>query len=88
MTDAPHPLTPIEGLLKERIGLDAGAVGAGTIARAVLERQVAVGATDLGNYWNVLHAVPDELQALIEAVVVPETWFFRHREALLAMTME
>lgn len=85
MTDAPHPLTPIEGLLKERIGLDAGAVGAGTIARAVLERQVAVGATDLGNYWNVLHAVPDELQALIEAVVVPETWFFRHREALLAM---
>lgn len=85
MTDAPHPLTPIEVLLKERIGLDAGAVGTGTIARAVLERQIAVGATDLGNYWNVLHAVPDELQALIEAVVVPETWFFRHREALLAM---
>ncbi|WP_454757988.1 CheR family methyltransferase [Cupriavidus campinensis] len=85
MTDAPHPLTPIEVLLKERIGLDAGAIGAGTIARAVLERQIAVGAADLGNYWNVLHAVPDELQALIEAVVVPETWFFRHREALLAM---
>lgn len=85
MTDAPHPITPIEALLKERIGLDAGAVGAGTIARAVLERQAAVGAADLGNYWNVLHAVPDELQALIEAVVVPETWFFRHREALLAM---
>jgi len=85
MTGAPHPLTPIEGLLKERIGLDAASVGAGMIARAVLERQVAVGATDIANYWNLLHAVPDELQALIEAVVVPETWFFRHREALLAM---
>lgn len=85
MTDAPHPLTPIEALLKERIGLDAGSVGTGMIARAVGERRMAAGAADLANYWNLLHAVPDELQALIEAVVVPETWFFRHREALLAM---
>lgn len=85
MTDHPHPTTPIEALLKERIGLDAASVGPAVIARAVEERRVAVGALDPAEYWNMLHAVPDELQALIEAVVVPETWFFRHREALLAL---
>ncbi|GMG93180.1 putative biofilm formation methyltransferase WspC [Cupriavidus sp. TKC] len=75
----------IEALLKERIGLDAASVGRGTIARAVEERRQALGADDPAAYWNLLHAVPDELQALIESVVVPETWFFRHREALLAL---
>ncbi|MCA3183763.1 MULTISPECIES: protein-glutamate O-methyltransferase CheR [unclassified Cupriavidus] len=85
MTDLPHPPTQIEALLKERIGLDAAAIGPAVIARAVEERRLAVGARDPGAYWNLLHAVPDELQALIEAVVVPETWFFRHREALLAL---
>lgn len=75
----------IESLLKSRIGLDAAAIGAGTIERAVRERVAAVQAADTGAYWNLLHAVPDEIQALIEAVVVPETWFFRHREALLAL---
>jgi len=86
MTDAPHPPTAIEALLKERIGLDAASVGAGVIARAVEERHHALGTNDLATYWNLLHAVPDELQALIEAVVVPETWFFRHHEALLALS--
>ncbi|ABF10839.1 chemotaxis protein methyltransferase WspC [Cupriavidus metallidurans] len=85
MTDAPHPSTLIEALLKERIGLDAASVGRGTIERAVEERRQAMGADDPATYWNLLHAVPDELQALIESVVVPETWFFRHREALLAL---
>jgi len=85
MTDAPHPTTAIEALLKERIGLDAASVGAGVIARAVDDRRQVLGANDPATYWNLLHAVPDELQALIEAVVVPETWFFRHREALLAL---
>ncbi|MBV8271565.1 MAG: chemotaxis protein CheW [Cupriavidus sp.] len=85
MTDAPHPPAAIEALLKERIGLDAASVGAGVIARAVEERRQALGTNDPATYWNLLHAVPDELQALIEAVVVPETWFFRHHEALLAL---
>jgi len=78
-------LSPIEALLKERIGLDAAAIGPTVIARAVEERRLAVGAHDATAYWNTLHATRDELQALIEAVVVPETWFFRHREALLAL---
>ena len=35
--------------------------------------------------WERVRASPTELQALIEAVVVPETWFFRDREAFAAL---
>jgi chemotaxis protein methyltransferase WspC len=75
----------IEALLKARIGLDAGAIGSGAVARAVRERQQARQAPDTEAYWHLLQGTADEFQALIEAVVVPETWFFRHREALLAL---
>lgn len=81
MTTASH----IEALLKERIGLDAATVGPGMIERALRERLAAAAVPDHHTYWNLLHSHPDELQSLIEAVVVPETWFFRHREALLAL---
>ncbi|MDW3688006.1 CheR family methyltransferase [Cupriavidus sp. CV2] len=81
MTTAAH----FEALLKERIGLDAATVGPGMIERALRERLVAAAVPDHHAYWNLLHSHPDELQSLIEAVVVPETWFFRHREALLAL---
>ena len=81
MTTASH----IEALLKERIGLDAATVGPGMIERALRERLAAAAVPDHHAYWNLLHSHPDELQSLIEAVVVPETWFFRHREALLAL---
>lgn len=36
-------------------------------------------------YWLRLCASDDEVQLLIEAVVVPETWFFRDREAFVAL---
>jgi chemotaxis protein methyltransferase WspC len=37
------------------------------------------------DYWERLHAADDELQELIEAVVVPETWFFRDQDAFAAL---
>lgn len=77
--------THIEALLKARIGLDARSIGPGALERALRERQAALQAHDVAAYWNLLHSHADEFQALIEAVVVPETWFFRHREALLAL---
>ncbi|WP_042289737.1 CheR family methyltransferase [Paraburkholderia mimosarum] len=36
-------------------------------------------------YWERLMAVPAERQALIDSLVVPETWFFREREAFAAL---
>ncbi|MEO7201224.1 MAG: CheR family methyltransferase [Candidatus Tumulicola sp.] len=36
-------------------------------------------------YWQLLNGASDERQALIETLVVPETWFFRDREAFVAL---
>ncbi len=71
----------VENLLKESMGLDAASIGAAAIERAVMERALACEVTDPRAYWTRVCASPTELQALIEAVVVPETWFFRDRQA-------
>jgi chemotaxis protein methyltransferase WspC len=36
-------------------------------------------------YWQRLTTTPAERQALIDSLVVPETWFFREREAFAAL---
>ena len=74
-----------EGLLKDAMGLDAGSLGPTAIARAVQERQLACQLEDVHSYWLRLRASPSELNQLIETVVVPETWFFRDREAFVAL---
>jgi chemotaxis protein methyltransferase WspC len=72
-------------LLKSSIGLDAGAIGISAIDRAVLERQRACGIPGWAAYWDHVRSSEAELQALIEAVVVSETWFFRDRGAFGAL---
>lgn len=71
--------------LRERIGLDVESVGAPMVERALRQRCVAVGAVDLDDYWLRLQQSADEQQALIEAVIVPETWFFRYPESFTAL---
>jgi chemotaxis protein methyltransferase WspC len=73
--------TDFDHLLKSAIGLDVGSIGSSSIERAVLERQSACRLPDLGAYLEFVRTCDAELQSLIEAVVVPETWFFRDREA-------
>jgi len=72
-------------LLKARIGLDSASIGAAAIERAVRLRTAATRAGGEDAYWHLLHAQPDEMQQLIEAVVVPETWFYRYPESLVAL---
>ncbi|MFK3651554.1 CheR family methyltransferase [Lysobacter enzymogenes] len=74
-----------ERWLKTTMGLDASSVGPGVVARAVAGRMRATGLSDAGAYWRRLLAQPLEQQELIEAVVVPETWFFRGVEAFDAL---
>lgn len=71
--------------LQERIGLDVASVGAPMVERALRQRCAAVDACDLGDYWLRLQQSGDEQQALIEAVIVPETWFFRYPESFTAL---
>jgi chemotaxis protein methyltransferase WspC len=72
-------------LLKASIGLDATSIGGSAVERAVLERAAACGVAGPDAYWQRVCASPVELQELIEAVVVPETWFFRDRKAFSSL---
>jgi len=67
--------------LKSQIGLDAASIGLNTIERAVRERLAACRADAFEPYWQLLQGSAHERQQLIEAVVVPETWFFRDAAA-------
>jgi chemotaxis protein methyltransferase WspC len=74
-----------DALLREAIGLDTSSLGPSAIARAVAARQAACRLDDVHGYWLRVRSSPTELQELIEAVVVPETWFFRDPAAFEAM---
>ena len=69
--------TAIVALLGHTIGLNPEAVGAETIARAVRQRLAQCGTSDVQTYLKRLQTSEQELHALIDEVVVPETWFFR-----------
>lgn len=71
--------------LQERIGLDVESVGVPMVERALRQRCVTLDAADLDDYWVRLQQSPDEQLALIEAVIVPETWFFRYPESFTAL---
>lgn len=77
-------------LLHRTIGLDAASLGHSAIERAVDQRAAAwraeghAGAT-LADYWEAAHASPAMVQALVETVVVPETWFYRDADAFKAL---
>ena len=74
-----------EQLLKERIGLDAITVGESVVERAVQRCMAAVPGRDVESYWRALNQSEAEWQALIEAVIVPETWFFRYPESFATL---
>ena len=67
----------VERMLAERIGLDPSSVGEALIARGVHTRMAALGLRSKAEYDRALVERVDEVQALVEEVVVPESWFFR-----------
>jgi len=67
----------VEKILARAIGLDGRSLGAGAVTAAARARMAARGLTSEAGYAEALRRDPDELQALVESVVVPETWFFR-----------
>jgi len=77
-------------LLHRTIGLDAASLGHSAIERAV-DQRAAVWCADghaeatLADYWEAAQCSPSMVQALIETVVVPETWFYRDADAFKAL---
>jgi chemotaxis protein methyltransferase WspC len=74
-----------ENLLKASMGLNVDSIGPSAIERAVQERLAVCNHEDPQAYWERVRGSNAELQELIEAVVVPETWFFRDRESFAAL---
>lgn len=64
-------------LLADRIGLDPTSVGDELIDRGVRNRMTAIGCPSIEDYQWVLDHSSVEVQALVEEVVIPESWFFR-----------
>src|SRR5262249_24775801 len=73
-------LTPVIDLLRERIGLDPESLGAAVLPRAVALRRQSLGLTAPAAHAGRLGADPQEFQALLDDLTVPETWFFRGGE--------
>lgn len=83
--DETAPIRDFEKLLRETIGLSMETVGASVIRHALKRRMTACAISDLHAYWAFVTSSPAERQELVDAVIVPETWFFRDREAFGAM---
>jgi chemotaxis protein methyltransferase WspC len=77
--------TRFTALLERTMGLNAVTIGASGVERAVNARIKACNLAGGEAYWEMLQRSREELQELIEAVVVPETWFFRDPQAFIAM---
>ncbi|MDR6497523.1 chemotaxis protein methyltransferase WspC [Burkholderia ambifaria] len=88
------------GWLLRETGIDPDSLGNDFLIRALTERVHALQADGerlpsaarppvtqdaLDAYWQQLNASADERRALIELFVVPETWFFRDREAFATL---
>ncbi len=78
-------LLRFQELLKQAMGLDAASVGISAVERAVQARLRACGMASADDYLAHVIASRAELQQLVEAVAVPETWFFRDPRAFAAM---
>jgi chemotaxis protein methyltransferase WspC len=79
------PLSQIIALLRQTVGLDVSSVGVNLVERAVKRRIHANDLGDLSQYIELIQRSEPELQSLLEAVVVSETFFFRYPESFAAL---
>ena len=77
--------TSFELLLKQAMGLDTASISSAAVARAVKGRMEACEISDADAYEDLLRTSKAEMQELIETIIVPETWFFRDREAFATL---
>ncbi len=76
----------IANMLRKAIGLNPNSIGHDVIRRAVHSRMLLIKKTPIAEYLAWLQSDAAEIKSLIEAVVIPETSFFRDREPFNALT--
>jgi len=67
----------IEKMLTDTLGLDLESMGKGFLERTMKSLLKKSGSSSLEDYVARLRSSREETEKIIEAVVVPETWFFR-----------
>lgn len=75
----------LERFVAAHLGLNVASIGRRFLERAVEERMKVLALPRVEAYHARLERDPDELQALVEELVVPESWFFRNPEAFVAL---
>ncbi|AFY71606.1 MCP methyltransferase, CheR-type with Tpr repeats [Thalassoporum mexicanum PCC 7367] len=94
MTNSANTINPDRGarlkikqLLGKRIGLNPDSIGDKAIARAIDQRLHLLGIenphkdTRYYQYYQLLLTSATEFEALVECVIIPETYFFRGRQS-------
>ncbi|NEQ42589.1 MAG: methyltransferase domain-containing protein [Leptolyngbya sp. SIOISBB] len=71
----------IAALLNQLIGLNETSIGSAGVQRAIVQAMQVAGYRDVEAYWEHLQESQAAIAALIEAIVVPETSFFRNPES-------
>lgn len=74
-------MTPAQSMLRAATGLS---LSKSVVDRAIKNRMERTDVTDHDAYLEKI--TPEELTALVELVVVPESWFYRDAQAFVAMT--
>jgi chemotaxis protein methyltransferase WspC len=74
-------MTPAQSLLRAATGLS---LSKSVVDRAIKNRMAQTDIADADAYLQQI--TPDEMTALVELVVVPESWFYRDPQAFQAMT--
>lgn len=78
-------LENVISLLRQRIGLEVDSIGQSAIEWAVRDRMAERKISELSEYTVDLLKDATEQKALIERVVISETWFFREAAAFQAL---
>jgi len=76
----------VEALLNREIGLCAGSIGRSAIECGMRGRMLASGCDSVDEYVQRLEQSLDERRALVEDIVVSETWFFRDEDVFRVLT--
>ena len=73
-------MNEIVELLRQTMGLHSASIGSTLIERAICARMESCGVAKAVDYLRLVRESSAEWTALVESVVVSETWFFRDRE--------
>ena len=73
-------LPALERLLADQIGLNVEAIGRRALDAVLQQRMAHHALASREEYFGLVLSNPAEREELVEAIVVPETWFFRDTE--------